>query len=189
MDTSLTLETHFQITQEHLVLHYKVTNPTKRDAYLLNRLYRTAPVRQMTADIIYIHLDAKNETVWLNKKLADLPIGVRSATPVAPYVTPLRAGSSFEERVHIPLPIREWQQYIVPKPKSEEELKVRLFKYVYFTLGYYWRKPGTDEEIKNIHGTEVVFPRTPPDAWPEFGLLESDRIRMDIPVLTFDSHP
>ncbi len=189
MGISLTMETHFEITQEHLVLHYRVSNPTKVDAYLLNRLYRTAPLQQMTADIIYIHLDARNETVWLNKKLADLPSGVRVAAPVAPYVTPLRAGSNYEEKVRIPLPMKEYQQYIMPKPKAEEELKVRLFKHVYFTLGYYWRTPGTEEEIKNIHGTEVVFPRTPSNAWPEFGVLESDRVRMDIPVLTFDSHP
>lgn len=189
MDTSLTLQTDFRITQKELILRYTVTNPTSGDAYLLNRLYRTAPLRQMSADIIYIHIDAKNETVWLNKKLADLPTGVRVATPVAPYVTPLRAGSSFEETVHIPLPVQEWQEYIVPKPEAEEELKVRIFKHVYFTLGYYWKAEGTIEEIRDIHGSKVVFPRTPFDAKVEFGLLQSDLVKMDIPVLTFDSHP
>lgn len=189
MTTSLALHTNFQIIQKQLILSYKVTNPTSRDAYLLNRLYRTAPVRQMTPNIIYIHLDAKTETVWLNKKLADLPDGVYVTAPVAPYVTPLRAGSTFEEEVHIPLPVQEWRQYVMPEPRAGEELKVRLFKHVYFTLGYYWREQGTSEEIKNIHGTEVVFPRGTSGAPLEFGLLQSDLVRMDIPVLTFDSHP
>jgi hypothetical protein len=189
MNKSLALQASFQITQKELVLRYKVTNPTSRDAYLLNRLFRTAPVWQMTPDIIYIHLDPKPETVWLNKKLADLPKGVRVTAPVAPYVTPLRAGSSFEEEAHIPLPVKERQQYVTPQPKAGEELKVHTFKKIYFTLGYYWKAEGTIEEIRDIEGSKVVFPRAPLNAEAEFGLLQSDLVQMDIPVLTFDSHP
>ncbi|HUJ88748.1 MAG TPA: hypothetical protein VLX12_01025 [Syntrophorhabdales bacterium] len=186
MNTSLALQANFQITQKELILHYKVTNPTSRDAYLLNRLYRYAPKWEMTPNVIYVRFDLRARTVWLYKKLADLPRGVRVSEPVAPFVTPLRGGSTFQEDVHIALPVKEWEEYAVG-PERDKDLKANVFNQVYFTLGYYWRPEGTIEETTNVEGTNIVLPRTPPGATLEFGLLQSDVVKMDIPVLTFDS--
>jgi hypothetical protein len=187
MDTSLQFSASIRIQGNELLLDYQVSNPTSRDAYLLNRLYRTTPEWTMSPDVIYVHLDRAAGTIWLNKKLADLPKDIYITSPVAPYVTPLRAGGTFREQVHIPLPVHEYLQYPLPAPRKEpepekREPEVRTFKQVYFTLGFYWRPDGTIEETRDIQGTPVVLPKTPPGKPLEFGELTTPHIRVDIPV-------
>ncbi|MBZ5562355.1 MAG: hypothetical protein LAP13_08030 [Acidobacteriia bacterium] len=182
MNGLLDLSAAFKLRGDSLVLDYKVSNRASRDVYLLNRLYRTTPQWDMSPDFVYIHLDPTTETVWLNKKMADLPSGVMVNAPVSPFVTPVRAGALFHEQVQIRLPIREYRQYnLGPKHKGPPE--ARIFKQVYFTLGYYWRPAGTLEETRNIHGTPVILPRTPPGKPLEFGQARTDVVRLDIPVL------
>ncbi len=182
MNGLLDLSATFKLRGDSLVLEYKVSNRASRDVYLLNRLYRTIPQWAMSPDLIYIHLDPATETVWLNKKVADLPSGVTVNAPVSPFVTPVRAGTSFYEQVQVRLPIREYRQYgLGPKRKGPPE--ARVFKQVYFTLGYYWRPEGTREETRDVQGTRVVLPRTPPGKPLEFGQAHTNVVRLDIPVL------
>jgi hypothetical protein len=181
----------FAIEAQELVLNYEVTNRDRRDIYLINRLYRSMPVWDMSANVIYVHLDAGNQTVWLNKKIPDIPKDVLVNSPVAPFITPVRAGSDFREEVRIPLPLQDYRQYghyaggpSLAAFRAEPE-RVN-YKRVYFTLGYYWPLDGTKEEIRNIQGTEVVFPIAPQQSgFPEFGELQSEVERLDIPVLEF----
>ena len=180
MNVPLDLSASFKLQSDHLVLDYLVSNRASRDVYLLNRLYRTVPRWDMSPGLVYIHLDSATETVWLNKKIADVPALVTS--PVAPFVTPVRAGEVFREQVHVRLPVREYREY-GRGPKHEGPPKERRFKRVYFTLDYYWRPEGTVEEIRDIQGTRVVFPRTPPGKPLEYGRAQTDVVGIDIPVL------
>lgn len=182
MGDALNLSTTFTVGQAELVLVYEVANRSSRDAYLLNRLYRSEPRWDMSPNVVYVELDPRTETVLLSKKLADLPAGISVTTPVAPFVTPLRAGSTFREEVRIPVPVRVYRQYGLAKEPAGDQLKPRLYKYVAFTLGYYWRPEGTTEETREIHGERVVFPRTPPGSRLEFGRAESGPVRADVPV-------
>jgi len=103
---------------------------------------------------------------------------------VAPFVTPVRAGSSFTEDVRVPLPIEEYLQY--PPPDHQDRTgKTRDATYhaVYFTLGYYWRPEGTREETREVQGEPVVMPRTPPGVPLQFGRLESKSMPAELPVL------
>jgi hypothetical protein len=183
MSHALHMSARFRLTADHLVLAYEVVNPDTRDAYLLNRLYRQVPDWEMGPDVVYVHLDPTTETVWLNKKLADLPEGVAIYSPVAPFVTPLRAGSSFREEVKVPLPVRDYRQYGRGLSDDDLTLVPRRYRQVWFTLGYYWAPEGTVEETHAIHGSEVVVPQAPPDRPVEFGLLQTDPVRLDLPVL------
>jgi hypothetical protein len=186
MSGLLQMSARFQLTPTDLILVYEVANQSPRDAYLLNRLYRTEPKWDMSPHVIYVHLDHKTETIWLNKKLPDLPAGARITAPVAPFVTPLRAGASFREEVKVPLPVREYRQYSLDSEEDEEDEPVlvpRPYRQVYFTLGYYRRPEGTVEKTQDVHGTEVVLPQTPSGVPLEFGELHTDRKRLDIPVL------
>jgi hypothetical protein len=181
----------FAIEAQELVLRYEVSNRDRRDVYLMNRLYRSIPVWDMSANVVYVHLDAGNRTVWLNKKTPDIPSDVLVNAPVAPFITPVRAGSAFREEVRIPLPVEDYRQYgqhaggpSLAALRSEPH-QVN-YDQVYFTLGYYWPLEGTQEEIRNIQGTEVVFPIAPSQAgFPEFGELQSEVVRLEIPVLEF----
>jgi hypothetical protein len=183
MNDALDLSATFRISEKKLVLTYRVTNKSKRDVYLLNRLFRSTPEWEMTPNIIYVELDSAARTVILSKKLADMPSGLRITTPVAPFVTPLRAGSSFSEEVHLDLPLSVYRQYPTGKPAPKEAPKEKTYRAIRFTLGYYWRPEGTVENKQEIEGTEVVIPRTPPGKRPEFGTLESEVVPLDIPVL------
>lgn len=188
---SIGFSAEFAVDGSELLLRYEVTNRDRRDLYLLNRLYRTTPEWELGPDVIYVHLDPERRTVWLNKKISDIPEGVLVNAPVAPFVTPVRAGDSFREEVRIPLPIREYRQYGFhgggPSPKAlKGEPQEEMYEQVYFSLGYYWRMEGTEEEIRNIRGAEVVHPVAPPGSgFPEFGELKSEVDRIKIPVLEY----
>lgn len=182
-DAGLELHARFEVADEQLVLDYEVRNGTPRDVYLLNRLYRSTPAWQMGPDLVYIELISGTKTVRLFKKLADLPKGVNVTSPVAPFVTPLRAGGTFHETVRVPLPIREYLEYSMRGPRPAGEPKIAVYQTVTFTLGYYWKVEGTREETRQIQGTEVVMPIGPRDKRPEFGVLESGTVRLEVPVV------
>jgi hypothetical protein len=183
MSEQLHLSAALKLQRDHLVLDYQVSNlAAARDVYLLNRLYRTTPRWDMSPDLVYIDLDPATETVWLSKRIADLPSGVSVNAPVSPFVTPLRAGGVFREQVHVRLPVHEYHQYS-PGHSHEGPPGARRFKRAYFTLGYYWRPEGAVEETRDIQGTPVIFPRTPPGKPIEFGQARTDVIHLDIPVL------
>ena len=173
---------------EHLVLRYEVHNRGSRDLYLLNRLYRTTPTWTMDANVIYVHLDPSNRVVALKKRVPDIPSHVDPTAPVAPFVSPVRAGSTFRETVRVPLPVRDYREYGSraggPSLAALRASPVRVtYRAVTFELGYYWRGTGMAEEVREIHGAEVVVPINPPGAGsPEFGELRSDLVELAVPV-------
>jgi hypothetical protein len=182
MSDSLQLSASFLIEGNDLILNYQVTNQSVRDVYLLNRLYKTTPTWIMTPDVIYIHLDMATKTVWLNKKLADLPMGAGVTAPVAPYISPVRAGGTFQEKVRIPLPVSEYSQYGPAPTANADPSSVQIFNQVFFSVDYYWKPDGTIEENRKIQGTPVIFPRTPPSSPLQFGQLRTKLERINIPV-------
>lgn len=180
MTDSLELDAKIRIEGEALVLDYRVTNHAQRDVYLLNRLFRSTPSPEFGTDVIYIELNAEHRAVWLSKRLAELPKGKSVTAPVAPFVTPVRAGASFHETVRVPLPVREYRQYDGPPPGSEPVR--REYELAWFSLGYYWRVPGTEEKIIDVQGAPVVQPKAPWGAKAEFGELKSPSFRLRIPA-------
>lgn len=183
MNASLKFTATFELKKDQLVLVYEVVNGDARDVYLLNRLYRTLPAWEMTANVIYIHFLPEKKTVWLSKKLADLPQGGTITAPVAPYVTPVRAGAVFRETVLIPLPVQEYRQYGGELLAGPGEPVKQVYQHVFFTLGYYWRPPDTIEVPGVVHDIPVVLPRTPAGLPLEFGQLQTEPKRLDIPVI------
>jgi hypothetical protein len=176
---ALEMSATFSFADDHLLLRYRVNNNGPVDAYLLNRLYRTTPEWSMSPDIVYVEFERRTETIWFSKRLADVPPNVTA--PVAPYVTPVRAGASFTEDVRVPLPVGEYQEYGPREPAAET--RERTYHAAYFTLGYYWRPEGTREEARDVQGTPVVMPRTPPGVRLEFGRLDSKTWQAAIPVI------
>jgi len=188
-DAGLEMQARFEVAGQQLVLEYEVRNRGSRDVYLLNRLYRSTPAWQLGPDVVYVELVPGTRTVRLLKKLADLPSGVDVTAPVAPFVTPLRAGGTFRETVRVPLPVREHREYSGRGPARAGEPGKETFQDVTFTLGYYGRVEGTREETRQIQGIEVIVPIGPPGARPAFGLLESGPTRLDLPVVLPPAEP
>ena len=177
------LNVKFGLSNGQLALVYEVVNAGHTDLYLLNRLYRSSPKVEMSPDVIYVHLDSKTRTVMLAKKLADLPSGVNVTAPVAPYVTPVRAGEVFREEVHIPIPVREYRQYPDPTVNDSEASIRQVYRNVAFVIGYYWRPPNTVEQKVRVGDSEVIIPKTPAGARLQFGQLESGPYQFEIPVM------
>ena len=164
-----------------LLLEYRVTNQAPRDAYLLNRVHDQA--MRTSPDLIYLELDRSRRLVNAYKKIPVIPQGMRPTVPAAPYVTPLRAGTTLTETVRIPLPVREFTAY----GRIPENGRLMSYRGLWFTLGFYWSVPGMRERQQQIiPGVEVVVPTPPPGVQLEFGGLTSDAISLEIPVLEGD---
>lgn len=182
MNTQLRFQATFQISEKELVLRYEVENRSARDVYLLDRIDRGDGPYTGSPDVIYVHLDRDARTVWLNKRIAPIPKGRHPTVPIAPFPSPLRAGATVREVVRVPLPVRELREYWSRPPGHE--LRPTEYREVYFSLQYYWRTEGMTEEVIDFDGVKVVGTgggRPLTDA--DFGLLESERVKLRIPVL------
>lgn len=171
----LDLAIRVSVSPENLVIEYAVRNNTATDAYLLNRL--SSPNGQISSNIAYVSLDRGRKIVRVGKYVADLPVDSSPTFPVAPFVTPLRGQSTFHETVTLPLPIREFEEYIAYAPSDGSELPVQ-YAGVQFTLGYYWSEPGVTE--RTVNG--VVLPEGF-KSFPQFGRLTSDVFAVSLPVI------
>lgn len=174
----LVLQTHLEVTGEHLLLHYHVENRAERDAYLLNRVHDQS--LQTDPNLVYISLDREHRIVKASKKIPNIPAGMNPTMPAAPYVTALRSGQSMHEAVQIPLPVREFSAYAA----LPEEGQTVTYRGLVFALGYYWSTPGMKERTEQIiPGVEVLIPTPPPAIQIEFGELMSDLMAADFKVI------
>ena len=181
MNNQIELSARFEASEAQLSLNYSVTNKSGRDTYLLNRLYRTLPKWELSPNIIYIQLDSTTQTIRLSKKLADIPKDKDVTAPIAPFVTPVRAGTSFEEDVRIPLPVNEYQEYAGNQPDADAPIVT--YQSVCLSIGFYWRLDETVEDLREVPGATVICPRNPPGLLPQFGELQTESQRIDIPVI------
>ena len=185
MTEGLKLSATLAVEGELLVLRYSVRNGHVRDAYLLDRIYRTSPQWNLSPDNVYVELDRTARLVSLRKEIPPIPPGLKPATIVVPFVTPVRAGGEISETVRVPLPVRTYREYRLSSPdRPEAETKLVHYRQARFALQYYWRIDGTTEETRDLHGTAVVFPKAPqPYRPPQTAYLESPTIALDVPVL------
>jgi hypothetical protein len=183
MNPLLRFDAKFRVSDKELVLTYEVENRSTRDMYMLDRIDRDNDYRA-DPNVVYVHLERDTKTVWLNKQIPRVPKGVRPYAPSVPYSTPLRAGATVREEIHVPLPVREVRAYEGRRP--EGELRPVQYRQAYFTLQYYWRIEGMTEEILNIRGGHKVIATrsgTRRLQQSDYGLLETERVAIDLPVL------
>jgi hypothetical protein len=174
----LRMQTRLERVNDFLALHYEVESHSTRDAYLLNRINDLS--LQTTPDLIYIELDHGRRLVRAYKKIPDIPPGMSPTMPIAPYVTPLRAGQKFNEVVRIRLPVREYLAYTAVPTEGRTVAYAGLT----FTLGYYWSVPGMKERVQQIvPGVEVLIPTPPPAVHIEFADLSSHVMQLEFPVV------
>ena len=154
-DPSLSLAATLAATGGELVLSYEVKNSGPRDVYLLNIVvprysYDGDP------DAIYAHLQRRTKIVWLNKRIPAIPVDFDPYAPAFPDLTALRAGKTFREEVHVPLPVEEFQAYAMSFAPRTPVAPV-LYDGVRFTLQYYWRTEGMTEDTRRIRKPLLRF--------------------------------
>ncbi len=179
MNPLVRFDAKFRVSGNELVLIYEVENRSTRDLYMIDRIERNRPYRA-DPNVIYVHFDSDTKTVWLNKRIPVPPKGRSPDPPVFPFDTPLRAGATVHEEIHVPLPIREFREYWAPPPESE--LTLTHYRKVYFTLQYWWRPDGMTEGSYDMDGQKVLTTQGKVTK-EDFGLLETPRVELDLPVL------
>lgn len=162
-----------------LVLDYRVDNRGSADVYLLNRIPRRG--RGLTLDPNNIYVRFADRSVHLEKLIPAIPPGRSPYQLVAPYVTPLRAGGTFSERVELALPLRRFQEYHdnMDRPGAAVEIYPRIV----FSLGYMVKLPGTSEREAEVEGVPVLLFTNPPGALSRAGVLRTEVGELAIPVL------
>jgi hypothetical protein len=179
----LVLQVAAEIRERQLVVHYAVQNNGERDVYLLNRLHRASPP-EMSPDIAYVELDPNNGLVEVSKRIPDAPAtgGSGPPVPVAPYVTPVRVGETFDEAIHLALPVRIYREYgrsPIPDPDRDRVIE---YQGVRLVLGYYWRDPGVTETEGVALGQAVIIPGNFPH-FPELLQIATQVVPLVIPVV------
>jgi hypothetical protein len=179
---ALSLHATFTRQDKELLLTYQVRNDAKRDVYLVNRLHTLTPF-VFSPDVIYVELDPITKTIRFYK---DHPTSPEEESPVVILSdnSPVRAGATFQEEVHIRLPVFRYTGYSSSRPPANGW--PATYGHVYFSVAYWWRPEGAREELLDPYRTGTPF-LTPVDCWPvpkeEQGILESDRVNLEVPVL------
>ncbi len=176
----ISIVTKAEIQGDRLLVSYGVENKADRDVYLLNRVHNKAG--QLSPDFAYVELHTADHSVWIYKKIPDLPAGVQMAMPEAPYVTPVRAGKRFAETINLPVPLHEYRAYD-PRPADSLVEHPATYSSVRVTVGYYWSVAGMKEMTDKVAGTEVILPQAPPRTRLEFGELNGPSMHLSVPVL------
>lgn len=177
--SDLSLTAAARISSGILELRYELRNGARQDVYLLNRLFVSVQ-ELMSPDVIYIDPKPDAKIVELGKYLADLPGQPNPSVPVAPFVTPVRAGESFVEIVRMALPLRRYMEY-EEKPAPADTDRIETYDGLDMRLGLYWREPGVYEDVTSAFGQEVIIPKGY-KGFPRFETLHSGIVRLPIPV-------
>jgi hypothetical protein len=172
--------------QKTLSVGYRVVNKSGRDAYLLNRLYRSTPEWLMSPDVVFIDFDRPAAVAHLSKRIPATPSGVNVTMPYTPFVSPVRANATFSEVIRLPLPLHEYKQFGNKPAPPDKEPRVVQFSHLILQVQYYWRPPATTEETRDVQGTEVIVPRTPPGSHLEFGFLDSGSVAVSFPAAIYE---
>jgi hypothetical protein len=173
---TINLRASAKIESGALVIDYEVSNDGDVDIYLLNRLF-DAVEGKLSPDIAYVALDNSAHIVEVRKVLADIPTP-NPTSPVAPYVTPVRAHGHFSEVIHLRLPVRRYQQY---ESNRAEGGAPGEYEGVRLTLAYYARQPGVIEERTTAFGQPVILPKGF-KGFPAIARFSSAVMQLPIPV-------
>jgi hypothetical protein len=168
----------FTLRENDLLLSYEVSNHSATDIYVDTVIFRELPKHEIGPDVIFVGLDSSTKTVWLHKT------GTGEIEAFDPFHTPVRAGATFREEVHVPFPIKPFNA-IDPEPPPTA--RVVTYRHVYFTLQYYWRTEGMVDETRYVEGFPVTVTRVLTGGRflkkEDHGHFETKPVRLDLPVL------
>ena len=185
----LHMKVTFRITTGiELRLAYEVANGSNQDVYLLNRLTSfddVAGAHVLSPNVVLAAPAPESGVIAFRKTPAGPRAGVYR--PIVPYVTPLRARSTFREEVVIALPVRAFDQY-----RTARGSEARDYTRASFAIGYYVRPSGTKERMEQTRfGVSVLVPETPEGAPIQFGEVASGTMDLSrsVPAISFEQDP
>ncbi len=115
-----------QVQGAQLTVSYRVTNGTAESVWLFNRLFeRGLAGHEPQVDKAYTRLDG--DTLVLTKAWREVPDHLDVEAPEVPFLTPLAAGASFEERFAVQVPVAAVDPY-APQPAGSTVAKDLRFE-------------------------------------------------------------
>ncbi len=139
-------------TNKELVLHYEVRNNLPEDIYLLNRLYHTDVKGNRTIDPNLVYITFENKTVYLSKKMIEVPEEIDVECPEIPYLTLLKRGEIYGEMLNIPVPLKKYTPYIMQAKKE----KFKMCSEIVFSIGYFISQEDTEIVQFEEEGNKVL---------------------------------
>ena len=179
----LTFEVRAAVKDQQLVAGYRVTNHSRRDAYLLNRLYRSTPVWSVSSDIAFVEFDRASSLVQVSKRIPTLPPGMTANHPYKPFVTPVRSGQSFSEVIRLPIPLTEFKQFGNTPPVDDRAPEEIMLRGLTLQIQYFWRPDGMEEVMVPVQGNVELMPKAPQGKGPELSVLQSAMLAINAPGL------
>jgi len=176
---NIVFQADFKADASRLLIHYRVQNGQATTVYLLNRVFRSVGpgVTKIHKDFAYVYVDPQR--IVVEKAIPAIPPGVSPYEPLAPLVTPVRPGTSFEEVIELSLPIHDTRPY-AGSPPSDTPTPVSQVQLI---IGYMVSPEGTTERTETIFGEPVILFRAPPGKLPAAGRLEVQK-----PIVSFGTN-
>jgi hypothetical protein len=183
-DDLLKFNATFTLRENELLLSYEVQNRSTTDIYLDTPIGSDGPGYEISPDVIFVHLDAWTKTVRLYKDIGD-PDGAYS------FSTPVRAGGTFKEEVHVPFPIKPFPPLGIREPPWDAW--PNTYRRVQFSLVYRWRTEGMTDKTEVLRGVTITLTRGAPGGRlrqkEDYGSFETEQVRMNLPVLEWTVEP
>lgn len=133
LNDGVELALHDAHVSDTLIVSYTLHNAGVYPIWLVNRLFHRRGRVGFVVDpnLVYSAVDAQ-ATLLLKKQWLPVPDDLDVEVPETPYLTPLSAGESFSEQLHLALPIAPHDPYR-PQPCAEQP---SLAERLVFVLGY-----------------------------------------------------
>ena len=176
------LSAELSLAADRLVLSYRVENTGRSDVYLVNKVYKALPKAEINKDFAYVWLTEQGG-LYIEKDIPPVPQGLSPTSLVVPYMSVVRAGASFTETVELPIPVRQYIEYLDNTPPADpDKERVVTTNGVVFSIGYFVRPPGATERFEQQLGEEVVLFQNPPSARARHEKLAVGPFAAEVPV-------
>jgi len=175
------LSAEVSLTDNRLVLAYRIDNSGGADIYILNKVYKSSPKAMIDKDYAYVFL-THDGRLGIEKDIPPIPEGRSPTNLVVPYMSVVRSGASFSETVELPLPVAQYIEYSDNTPPDPQKNRLVTANGVLFSIGYFVRPPGATERFEQALGEEVVLFQNPPNARARHDKLVVGPFPIEVPV-------
>jgi len=152
MELPLLLNTNIFIERNKIIINYSIENKSDKLVYLTNLNVSYDKYKGPVPDSSVVIILIENDVIHISKR-RPIPPSDRFYTPQPYYVTPLKPGSTFTEKVSLKIPLEIKQS----KGNNEEEINIKYFSKILFSCGYIIENDYIEHKQKVVDGNIVYY--------------------------------